>query len=517
LMSQSRVADAKNQYLSDTSIGPNPMEYGGDIVTAYAKPLAQQAAIKDLNKAYTDNVTRVTFLSRNTPTDRRENIPDVAKKAWQKEVTNTATNALVSGDYTTFIQAVVNNPGYGLEVGDTLFQRFNQSESQVELDTIVDSMMVINNQDRGGTALRQSLTEDKYLEIMAVQGISSVLYPNDIAKGREYYNKSKDTYNPMSKDLKNTMSDHQTKLGRQYASYYRTMIALNNIDPKVAKVQEGKVREFFLSQSKDYGGMFKDKMKVDTSMGEDPFEKLSLLPREDAKAVLEYIGEGDRDVISLPNGTIQVVDEFGGNSQAINIDKYIEVKNKQVEKIKKITGNPIPVVDVITSKAADKLNSIVAESVDVYDTVSQAVGSSFPGMVNRFRSLFTARTYEESLQKLKEVKALHSTPDTVEVDNDTRDDVTKAQYNYNQYINKKVLQKVDTLITTISQERVLNLPKDTQELLLNAISISQDDFISIGSKDETGLVTTPGYITDKHNNMLPEGYVRKRNKIYKIE
>ena len=499
--SQGRVADAKNQYMSNTTIGPNPMGYGNDIIEAYKGPLKQQSAIKELNKAYTENVERVSFLSGNTPVDRREPIPVVAKKAWQKRVTSAATNAFINGDYTTTIQAIINNPGYAKEVGDTMYQSFNQAETTKELTGFIDKINIMNTYDRGGTAIRQAVGDDEYTEMIAVHALSTTsLYKGDLAGARRLFNDSKNNYIPMTKDLSQTMTKHQVKLGRHYGAYSKTMITLNNINPAIAKSKEAEVRDSFLSQTKEYGNINKDKLIVDTSMAGDILEEISLLPEKDAADIIAELGETST-MIMLPNGQAQLLDEWGGNSRKVNLTKYAEDKNLKVEKIKLLVGNSIPVTDQI-------VGAVVNIAEDVYEAL--------PGVFDSLRDTFTTDSYLEGLERLEKIKALHSTTNNEEIDNDTRDDTLKAEAEYAQQKNDLVVKAVDDAINVMKEQQLKSLPKDTKDAIFNAKELSLEEFTALGHKDNSGLVTTQGYSTDKYQNDLPDFYFRKIGKIYKV-
>ncbi len=512
---QTRIAEAKNAYTSNTSVGPNPMVLGSDITQAYDSPLAVQTAIASLDKSYTEQIERVNFLTNNTVTDRSIPIPDVAKKAWQEEVTLIATESFISGDYTTTIQAITNNPGYAKEIGDTIYQGFNQAETAEDLNDIMDKVLVMSSHDRGGTAIRQAIGEDEYKEMIIVHSLANSLYKGDLNGARRYYNDSKNNYNSFSKDLGGTIEKHQEKLGTQFAAYKNTMQAINNINPGIAASKESQIRDFYLTQNKEYGSIFKKKLKVDTSIAGDPFEKLSLMPEEDAKAFLAEIEEGST-VISLPNGTMQVKDEFGGTSRLINIDGYIKAKNTQVLKIKAIEGNPINVTDVLTSKAANVVDSVATSTEKIYDNIKSTVSKQLPGHIERFRGIFKSSSYEEAQKRLEELKALHSTKGTPQPDNDTREPVDVAQSEYAQQVNDRIVKVADTALEQIKENSIIKLPKKTKEAITNAVPLTLQEFTAIGNKDSTGLVTTQGYMTDKEGNLLPEGYVRKLGKIYRI-
>ncbi len=458
-----RIAEAEKSLDSDEIYGVDPMFILNDFNIAYNKdPLAKARAIKSYEDKATKQAIRVEFLSTNNPLNRKEAIPEEAKEAWQKKVTTFAEDTYNNGQYGVTAMVITNSPGYGKEWGDKRFQEYNQAKTQEELQNIVDKIYIMNSYDRGGTALRQSIGKDNYAEIIAVNNLAKYM-DTDLTTARANYNEAKNKHVNFDKELNIKIDKYKAKLGRHAGDYVETLQLLANVNLGMAKQSEPKIREFYLKQQVEYSKLLKDSLKIDTSIGVDPFTTDDVpagYEKDWAESFLKMsndaLGEGDKEMISLPNGEVQVIDRFGfSQSLKLNVGKFIKLKNKELEDLKAVQGNNRPIVDEVvgaTAGGAEKIKEGVENIVGVSIGLMNNISEHFPSMVERTISSFTSSGYKEGLKRLNAVKVLHSTTprENSDIVEETRDEGTRASDDYAQETNNKIVAITNVAAATVA-------------------------------------------------------------------
>ncbi len=221
----------------------------------------------------------------------------------------------------------------------------------------------------GATVLRQSIGEDKYIEMVAVQGLAGGVFSGDIRKAKELYQQQSlsPKANRLSKDLMETSSKYAEKLGTQLSQYNTTMQVLNNISPKLAASEEGKIRKFYLGQNNTYTTLNDIKVKEDLSAANAPWNTNTSIGSTMADNVLNQINyrEGGMTGIKyLPGGRGQVIGESGELGTVYNIEAMIAHNTKYTAIEADASG--VPIGEIITSTA-----------INIFDGFGTSMGRLF--------------------------------------------------------------------------------------------------------------------------------------------
>jgi hypothetical protein len=479
LKHQQVVADTISGYESNNIIGTSPMLISKDLDAAYPNPISRAKKEREMEKSYSEQVITVNYLNNNTPLDRKGPIPDVkrTKDAWQEEVTSTIVMALYREDYDTATNAALNNPEFVEEAGNHIKVEYNNAKNMKELDVVMNRINAMSAKKGGATALRSMLKDDVYVEMITTYGLAQAIYGGDLDKARDYYRQQAQSpiANAFSKDLKTTMFNNQKSLGPMFSQYTATMTAINNIDPRIAAQKESEVRKFYINQRDEYSfGPFKDKVQENTSMAPDNFQN-ALEPDATKEKFFTNVVEVVEGAIphgtrNLPGGFLQTVDEYGGQGTLYNTNVIIEEENLRIKNEPKESSTWTNILEELSTGITKQTTKTIEGLSKLFDT--EEAGNN--------------------------------------INNNTLTDEEKIGLEYQKSKNRILKKAYDTYLA---------LPKDIQDKLQTAEEITTDDIIDYGmgetvqgGKDK--VIQT--YITDEYGNLLPEGYVRKMGKYFKI-
>jgi len=336
LQSKSRIAQAEKGYESNKEIGPNPTLLATDILRATSDDLAAKHQYDSLKKQYDEQIVRVNFLNSNIPGEKViGNVPKEAKEAWQQEVNKSALNAIQQGDYSTFINTVNFSPDESKEVGNNMYQAYLQTKSSKEAKPLLDFLLVTSRKPGGATALRQSLGDDQYVEIMTSSYLAESLFEGDMMKARTYYQQKAENVSSVQIPFEDQddIMDYVGKLGPHKDKYLTTMKHLYNIDPQLAHKQYKNIGKFYKDQMKSTSigdnSVIEDNSMVDFDSTSGALN-LEEVKTNITKEFTDTTGFTPGSITYMPGGTALVTDSVTGFGHVVNTGTIVAKSNDNV-------------------------------------------------------------------------------------------------------------------------------------------------------------------------------------------
>lgn len=354
MLKQARTAAEKR---IKTKSQDNIVEATGNTASSFTSYLQPYSAVEeDFNVVYGDNkITLDTkkqeynkkhklatasrlWQTQYNPGDEHTKVPADNKQLqaeWQTRVTDDLSTSFNEGKYESFVNIVNNEPKYSKIAGENIMTEFNNIQDPLSLKSFTDKVEVLSYQTNGATALRQSLGDDNYVNILATKYLSETTYAGDIVKARAAINVTDKNISeiPIEPGMKADVFEFATKLGKQGDKYVAMVQKLHAIDPSLAAKEYKNLADYFEDQREE-----KSNVMVDTSM--TPYlDTISLdadRTFENYKDRIRRLTGADPDSIVMMGDTAMSLDNLSGIMSLTDMRAEAKKTNNIIEKEKKV-------------------------------------------------------------------------------------------------------------------------------------------------------------------------------------
>lgn len=493
---------------------PEEMEKHFDI--AYEDPVTNGTKKRDYKKSHIEQNTIRDYVSRYSPDTPHPTVPEVAKDKWQGIVTDTASMHFLKGNTEGFIDTVSFNPDFSKEIGYSLNQAFIQAESTEQLDGIVSELYKISLAPRGATALRQSIGDDEFVNIISTSYIAKALYQGDVVKARDYVTQSDQNVEKqgLNKDLHADIIGYEQDLGPQYNRYKAVMTRINNINPKLAQDEYKNIAKFFASQVDKKGDIMVD-MSMDASL-----EAKALDPDRVFNKVVsgfeKEAGIQPSRITYLSDGTAYLYDNFGGTASVINVDKITNKENETIKEESRIESRKRAERQ---KTGLGKIQNVLEDAPEIAIGAATDITEGFTDSIGRLVSRFTGylgQQWDKDVDMMYKAIGLKSPTE--------KKALADALFEYEQSLVTDIAKPAFNTLDEVHTDTLRNVllgNKKKKEIISSMREAVEDDSISDMLRaregyEEVSYYDSEGHLTGGIGHLMTESEQKKYPKGTKI-
>ena len=424
-------------------------------------------------KTYVDNYNLRTEADNYTVSNpigqRTQAIPDnkLVKEEREESVTATLVENFTNGNNSFFIQVATNEAGMAKKGGEELLLQFNNIQDPKDLSSYVSHVVEISKMPKGARAIRQTIGDEGYVDILTTHYLASSIYSGDVVKARNYVydNDRVTTKKSMNSSMAADMKDITAKLGLQADAFNAVIQRMHNISPGAAEKHYKDIAKIFLDTTETSGGV-----KFNKSMGDIPSSAIA--PEKIVENIItEHTKQygGNPTEVSYVGNSVFTYDAYGGTATLQDLNSLVEktdaveiemARQEAIEK-KRAQGTILGDVDRVVTDILPEI---------VLGVVPQAVTGFVGGvsnMLNNIGTRFGAYMWQQTLKDIETVtgKDFNTIP-TIEQD----------------AIMNQLEQEKKSIMTTMPEVDRMTMPTFAiesmkQAVMKNNIKKSNIDFV----------------------------------------